>query len=77
MANPKEKPLGERLKKFISQYTDSKANAVNLFMYGILFIFVLLLIGVIILSLKFSDYTDLLNFEQPTTGVEQSIETTK
>lgn len=77
MANPKEKPLGERLKKFIGQYTDSKANAVNLFMYGILFIFVLLLIGVIILSSKFSDYTDLLNFEQPTTGVEQSIETTK
>lgn len=77
MANPKEQPLGERLKKFISQYTDSKANAVNLFMYGILFIFILLLIGIVILSSKFSDYTDLLNFEQPTTGVEQSIETTK
>lgn len=75
MAKTTDLPLKVRLKKFISQYTDSKTNAVNLFMYGIIAIFIVALIVVITYSAKLKTAIESIDFGQ-TTQVEQ-IETKK
>lgn len=72
MAQNKDLPLGVRLKKFIKQYTDSKTNAVNLFMYGIISIFIVIFIVVMIYSAKLQDAIEQLNFTSTTT--EQTTE---
>ena len=71
MANPKDKPLKERLKKFISQYTDSKANAVNLFMYGIIGLFLCLLVIVLIFTFQLKDGLEGIQFADPAAELEQ------
>lgn len=74
MAQEKDLPLKVRLKKFIDQYTDSGANAANLFMYGILFLFVLILIVVLLFSAKLQDGIKQIELV-PTTS--EQVETTK
>lgn len=75
MAKTTDLPLKVRLKKFISQYTDSKANAVNLFMYGIIILFIITLVVVLIYSAKLKTAMESIDFGQTTQT--QQIDTKK